>query len=248
MAPGSPGVRILCPTRWTIRADSLASVIDNYDVLLLIWEEAFSICKDTECKSRIQGVSFVMKTFNFVFGAMLGELILRHADNLSSTLQNKSLSAAEGQLVASMTVETLDSIQNYDSFDLYWTKVNTFVTSKNVNEPELPRQRKLPRRFGEGASTGYFHESPEQHFKQLYFEAVDLIVNCIKDRFDQPGYKIYCSLESLLVNSCKGENIEDDHDAISAFYGDDFDKRLLQAQLQTFRVHFEQHVEQNINF
>ena len=117
MAPGSPGVRILSPTRWTVRADSLASVIDNYDVLLLTWEEAFS--KDTESKSRIQGVSIEMKTFNFVFGAMLGELILRHADNLSSTLQKKSLSAAEGQLVDSMTVETLDSIRNDDSFDLF---------------------------------------------------------------------------------------------------------------------------------
>ena len=40
MAPASPGVRILCPTRWTVRAHSLASVIDNYDVLLLTWEEA----------------------------------------------------------------------------------------------------------------------------------------------------------------------------------------------------------------
>ena len=78
-----------------------------------------------------------------------------------------------------MRVETLDSIRNDDSFDLFWTKVNTFGTSKNVNEPELPRQRKLPRRLEEGASTGYFHESPKQHFKQLYFEAVDLKVNCI---------------------------------------------------------------------
>ncbi len=34
MTPGSPGVRVLCPTRWTVRADSLASVIENYDVLL----------------------------------------------------------------------------------------------------------------------------------------------------------------------------------------------------------------------
>ena len=97
------------------------------------------------------GHFFCDEDFNFVFGAMLGELILRHADNLSSTLQKKSLSAAEGQLVASMTVETLDSIRNDDSFDLFWTKVITFVTSKNVNEPELPRQCKLPRRFEEGS-------------------------------------------------------------------------------------------------
>ncbi len=243
MTPGSPDVRVLCPTRWTVRADSLASVIENYDVLLLTWEEASSICKDTESKSRIQGVSFVMKTFNFVFGVMLGELILRHTDNLSSTLQKKSMSAAEGQLIASMTVQTLNSIRNDTSFDLFWTKVNSFATSKNISEPELPRQRKVPKRYEEGISTGYFPESPKEYYKQLFFEAVDLIVNCIKDRFDQQGYKIYSSLESLLMKSCKGESINDDLDFITAFYGDDLDKKTLQAQLQTFRVHFEQHKE-----
>ena len=27
IAPGSPGVRVLCPTRWTVRADSMMSII-----------------------------------------------------------------------------------------------------------------------------------------------------------------------------------------------------------------------------
>ncbi len=54
-----------------------------------------------------------MKTFNFVFGVMLGELILRHVDNLSSTLQKKSMSEA------AMTVQTLNSIRNDTSFDLF---------------------------------------------------------------------------------------------------------------------------------
>ncbi len=34
MAPDSPGMRVLCPTWWMVRADSLASVIENYDILL----------------------------------------------------------------------------------------------------------------------------------------------------------------------------------------------------------------------
>ncbi len=160
-----------------------------------------------------------MKTFNFVFGEMLGELILRHADNLSSTLQKKSMSAAEDQLIASMTVQTLNSIRNDTSFDLFWTKVNSFATSKNISEPELPRQRKVTKRYEEGISTGYFPESPKEYYKQLFFEAVDLIVNCIKDCFDQQGYKIYSSLESLLMKSCKGESINDDLDFITAFMG-----------------------------
>ena len=32
--PGSPGIQVLCPTHWTVRADALRSVLNNYSVLL----------------------------------------------------------------------------------------------------------------------------------------------------------------------------------------------------------------------
>ena len=32
LAPETPGFRVLCPTRWTVRAASLQSGIDNYQV------------------------------------------------------------------------------------------------------------------------------------------------------------------------------------------------------------------------
>jgi len=111
VAPGSPGVRLLCPTRWTVRADDLKSVLDNYVVLQETWDEAVEAVKDTESKARILGVSAQMQTFQFFYGVVLGELILRHCDNLSRTLQKESISAAQGQEVADLTVKTLMSIR-----------------------------------------------------------------------------------------------------------------------------------------
>ena len=138
----TPGIRILCPTRWTVKANSLASIIGNYEMLQCTWEEAVLVTKDTESKARIRGVSAQMKTFSFAYGAILGEMILRHADNLSSTLQHKSMSAAEGQQVALMTVQTMNSIRTEESFDLFWLKVNRFIEDHDISKPELTRQRK----------------------------------------------------------------------------------------------------------
>ena len=45
------------------------------------------------------------------------------------------------------------------------------------------------RMYDDGLSTGDFHHTPKAYYKQFYFEAIDLIINCIQDRFDQPGYK-----------------------------------------------------------
>ena len=48
----------------------------------------------------------------------------------------------------------------------------------------------------------------KQHFCQRYFEAINLIVNYITDRFDQLGNKIHKNLQDLLNNAIKNEPYE----------------------------------------
>ena len=48
LAPDCPGIRVLCPTRWTVRAESMKSIIDNYSVLAELWDHACSVVKDTD--------------------------------------------------------------------------------------------------------------------------------------------------------------------------------------------------------
>ena len=89
-AGSTPGIRVLCPTRWTIRAESIHSILANYSILQSTWEEALQATQDTEANARIQGVA----AHTYLFGCMLGELVLKHTDNLSRTLQHVSISAA----------------------------------------------------------------------------------------------------------------------------------------------------------
>jgi len=63
----------------------------------------------------------------------------------------------------------------------------------------LPRGRKCPRRYEDGASEGEFPKSVEDLYRCMYFEVLDLVVCGIKGRFDQPGYKVYSNLEEVLV-------------------------------------------------
>ena len=76
MPNDSPGICVLCPTRWTVRAQVLHSILVNYEVLQIFWDESLEIVKDTEMRSQIQGVSSCMKSFDFCFGVSLGELLL----------------------------------------------------------------------------------------------------------------------------------------------------------------------------
>jgi hypothetical protein len=95
IAPGTPGFRTLCPTRWTVHAASLKSVLDNYLVLQDVWEEVRESVADSEIRARVIGVDATRSRFNFLFGLVLAERLLQHADNLSKTLQALSLTASE---------------------------------------------------------------------------------------------------------------------------------------------------------
>ena len=100
-------ITLLCPTRWTVRAKSLNSIITNYSFLQDLWQWSLENCTDTEMKARIRGVETYMKNFDFVYGVLLGELVLGHSDNLSRTLQDPKLSAVQAQDCANKTVETM---------------------------------------------------------------------------------------------------------------------------------------------
>ena len=62
IAQDCPGFRVLCPTRWTVRADSMNSVLDNYEVLLGVWEESKESRLDSNVKARIIVVDAQMQT------------------------------------------------------------------------------------------------------------------------------------------------------------------------------------------
>ena len=85
LTPQAPGIRNLCPTRWTVRALSLESIRVNYSALEASWDEALEVCSKSEVKARLTGVQSKMKNFDFMFSLLLGEWIPKHTDNLSKT-------------------------------------------------------------------------------------------------------------------------------------------------------------------
>ena len=235
MAPDTPGFRVLCPTRWTVRAASLNSVLENYSVLQSLWEISYECSKDSETRSRIIGVKAQMQNFDFLFGVSLGYEILRHTDNLSRTLQRKDLSAAEGQCLTELALSTLGEMRKEESFSKFWASLNEKLDDLDVDEPTLPRRRKMPKRFEPGNAPPEFPTSAKDLYRQQYFEALDLVVNCVKDRFNQPGYQVYRHLEDVLLKCVHGDNsYREDIDFVSKFYNGDLEKSSLSTQLETF--------------
>jgi len=60
---------------------------------------------------------------------------------------------------------------------------------------------------------------------------LDLVIEGIKDRFDQPGYVIYRNLEELLVKGASGEECSDQKKQVREIYNE-IDGTQLGVQLE----------------
>ena len=123
-------------------------------------------------------------------------------------------------------------------FKLFWERSVKQADELNIEEPVLPRKRRAPHHLEVGTSAGIVPATPEDKYRSIYFEALDTAVTCISDRFEQEGYQMYRKLELLLIRR--------DHDnKVLKFYGDDFKKDALLAQLDLFHVNYPQSLDQS---
>ena len=78
-----------------------------------------------------------------------------------------------------------------------------------------------------------FHSTVKEFYCCIYYEALDLIVEPIRDRFDQPGYRVYQCLENLLLKAAKQEDFTEELQLAVSTYTSDIHESNLQMQLQT---------------
>jgi len=231
----------LSTTRWTIRAKCFKKMIKNYQSLMALWDESLNERLDAETKARINGCKKQMESFSFYFGLNLGHKLYSHTDNLSITLQKEKMSAISGKELADLTNKTMQGMRNDRDFDLFYETVTKSAKSMDfVSSPTAPRKRKRPKynilEFVEGnpSSSGeaYYPETAHAHFKAIYFEAIDVIVSSIKERFEQPAFKVFTEVEQLLLKSISKKPTEEEMKTVNASFCDDFDDQSLPCELE----------------
>lgn len=91
----------------------------------------------------------------------------------------------------------METICDNASFVAFWQKVNALVDKCDIREPTLPWKRRPPSWLKDGLAPSELPSSAEDHFHQIYFEAIDYVIGGLKDRFEQPGYATYGQLNSV---------------------------------------------------
>ena len=179
----------LCPTRWRVRASCYERIIENSSSLFQVWKLCLTKKLEPDIKARILGCEYQMKAFDFFYGLHLSHRIFSHTDNLSKSLQSSNLSVTSSQHLVKLTLSTIESIRNETSFDAFF---ETILKKKKeypeIAQPVLLRKRHAPIRFEVGEATPDSPKTEQDRYRQLYYEAIDLALTSVRERFDQPAF------------------------------------------------------------
>ena len=54
------------------------------------------------------------------------------------------------------------------------------------------------------------HTTAQDHFRRIYFEAIDCMILALSERFNKPCFDACANMETLLLKSIDGEEINDE--------------------------------------
>ena len=105
--------------------------------------------------------------------------------------------------MAQLILETLTKLRSDKRFDEFYKDVKENAETVDVDEPSLSRRHKMPKRFQLGDAAHFFPQTESDMYRHQYFEVLNLVINCVKNRFDQPGYKR--KVEELLIKAVQSD-------------------------------------------
>lgn len=131
----SPKLRALCPTRWTVRHSSISSILQNYSVLQALLEEVQR--GHDEYAAKASGILSKMDSFDTFFSLKLAYLVYSAAEQFSTNMQAKDITAQEASERAILLIKHLKSLRTEEKFECFYEQLLK-ESSSLTEEPRLP--------------------------------------------------------------------------------------------------------------
>ena len=151
------------------------------------------------------------------------------------------MSAVSSKRPANLTISLFQSLRVEESFKSF-----NNVVMKKLNEQAFISQAKLPGKLrapdcsiihqSNGQSNAYHPNSPRDYYTVIYYEALGSLITSLKRRFDQPCFKAYGNLKSLLLKYLSNESIANKIEYAKCVYKGDLDVDWLVIEVQMLKA------------
>ena len=182
-------LKSLSVTRWTAHESSRKGIEDELHNIIKTLHELTNEC-DAKVSSEAKVLLKAVLDFEFIFGLSVLKIILPHTSHLSSLIQSVTIDVLKVKENADLTIETLKSCRNSESFNSIWelsrkkceivkNLMDELEIEIDFQESKLPRQRPSRRRVDTSEVTADNHEFTDlKEFNRVthYYHALDKII------------------------------------------------------------------------
>lgn len=179
----------------------------------------------SEAGAKANGFLKIMQKFESIFLLRTLIVIFERVEQVNAQLQSKSLWYREVRCLIDTLIASL-SAQRQNGFQVLWTEVSAKVKELDVDEPVLPRPKKVPRRLDEG-SVSYNFNSAEEFYRPQFFQILDQAISSLDSRFQANVINHISKLEEFALGHI-------DESYVSEFYTSDFDIEKLRLHRDMF--------------
>ena len=232
-APTPTNIRPLCPTRMTMRFHALDGLMKQVHILQDVLDEIAGDTNDRGIQAKVSGYLRRLNDFEFYFCLIVSHCLFEKTDILSKQLQSTKVSTGEGISLCKVTKAKLSEMRNDTCFDDIWKKVEEIAASVDADQPKLPKVRRRPVRYDEGASPHQYTE-PKEYYRMLFFQAVDSVMGHITKRIDDKGIEIVSAIDSVIKRAWSGatpDATDEDVLMLKQHFQSDLDTDRLLCQL-----------------
>ncbi|XP_069502344.1 zinc finger MYM-type protein 1-like [Ambystoma mexicanum] len=222
---GSVKLLPFCPTRWTVRAKSLKTVLANYSSVIEFLGLAAG--DHNEAGAKAHGLHLQLHKLETYLGLNLLYLVFSRVETVNTALQKVNLRFHE----AAVMIENLKTIvaQLREGFEDFFSKTTSAANDLDVELEEhfvQRRARKIPRRLDEG-SVPHVFESPKDLYRQGYYELMDLTLVALSERFNTTACDHMVNIEQFVTGNASS-------DYVMNFYKTDFHECNLELHRNMF--------------
>lgn len=188
------------------------------------------VSKDRTVDSSASSKAFLkqLQSFEFYFLLTVMIEIFFRIEVLNTELQKSDLIINESHKMIQAVLNSLTENRE-TKFEKAWNDAVKDANGLKLDEPQLPRQRRAPRRF-ETSGTANVFLTPKDYYRKLFFEIYDQVISSMKNRFQSETMNLLNSFENFVIGE-KNSSV----DQVIDFYGnEDLDRERLKLHREMF--------------
>lgn len=211
-----------------MRISSLKTVRANYAPLMqFLYDRSVDNEVDSSVSAKASGFYNYMESFDCIFYLTMMIELFDRIEILNKELQKSDLCVIESYEKIEAVTDTLNASRD-SKFEIIWEKSVETVKNFDLEEPKIPRQRNIPKRFETSTNENHKFKTPQEYYRKLYFEVFDQLIVSLKTRFENDSARFFKLLEKFAIG--QPVNV----DSIIEFYKFDFDKERLLSDREMF--------------